>query len=386
MALTFERWLAAAVAGCLIAVVLVSSGSDVLGERQLRAPGRREMLADRVWPSADALRLATERIHIRVLRDSVLGVLAKQPRTDSVRLLVSELVPKQAQVARALNARLLNALPRPLATGVDMVIPADSVTRRGWTRSPYNFQVLPASASGRCVAISGALATRDIGARDWIGPCGFYAAYGPPGPNIDRWLRSGGWIYGARWRGSATLVIDEGWSDWYFASIPWREVAGFRVRRWMSTQGYSCLTGNKEVCRSLVLDPRGGDGRSEWYRFLTFRDAMRLDGTSVWSRPGSLRYAGLLGPFMPDLLMEMSKSLGPDKFAKFWKSDLPPAEAFRAASGEEIEDWTLTWMRTVYGKFGRGPGVSMWSAALGVLLGALALGGASLTWRRRQVA
>ena len=389
MALTLDRWIAAAVAGCLVAVVFVLGGPDSAGTRRRNVPDEREILAQRERVASRAISLAGERLRMRVLRDSVSTVLAALPRSDTTRLLVSEQVPRHAQVTRALRARVVNVLPSPLKTRVDLVVPSDTLTWDYWRRSAYNYQLLPARESDRCVAIADALASRDVGARNWIGPCGFYATYGVPGHNIDRWLRSGAWAFGTVWRGSPSprFNADRYWYPRAERSIPWADAAGFPMRHLISIAGYGCLTGNRAACRPLVLDPQGNDVGSDGNRGAAFR-AVRLDGVSVWSRGTALsnRYPGILGPSMANILMDMSTTLGPDKFGRFWKSDLPPADAFRAATGTEIEDWTMRWMRNTYGEFGRGPRVTVWSAMLGAALALLALGLASVTWRRRQVA
>ncbi len=387
MALTLDRWLAAVIAGSLVAVVLVS-GEWGTPERRRYGGEARQILAAREQVAGSAVRVATERLHSKTLRDSVITALARLPRHNGVRLVVSEQLANQAQVSRALNARVAGSLLQPFVGGVDMVVPADTWSR-SFTQSSGNLHLLPTGASERCVSISGAPGLpRNIATRDWVGPCGFYAVYGVPGPNIDRWLKSGAWIYGLRWRG---VVPNRGYGEygnrWYVEGAPWGESAGMRVRAYLSTEGFSCLAGNGPACRTLVLDPRNSDyGGQYWSGLRAFRDAVRLDESSVWSRPNYLTYVGLLGPQMPSLLSDMAIALGPDKFTRFWKSDLPPADAFRAASGQEIEVWTQGWMRARYGEFERGPGVSLGSAALGVLLALLALGGASVTWRRRQVA
>lgn len=385
MALTLDRWLGGTVAGCLVALVLVA-GSDAPTQARVRVENARARLDARASRAANAVRIATERLQLEQLRDSVKEALARLPNGRAERLVVSERIPERAHVTRNLNARLAGALPAAPKVGVDLVITAETMPR-GSYRSTYNYQLLPAGPNARCVAISGAYATRDVGARDWIGPCGFYATYGVPGPNIDRWLQSGGWIFGTRWKGAGRAGIDEGLLYyWYYPRMLWREAAGFPVRSYLSALGYSCLTGNRAACHKALLEPNGSEAGVDAMTTRAIRNKIRLGRGTVWSRPSVWWATGLLGPQMENILVDMSSSLGPERFQRFWTSDLAPADAFRAASGQDIDDWTAEWMRSTYGAHGSGPHVTLSAATLGVLLAVLALGGASVTWRRRQAA
>jgi len=379
MALTLQRWLAIAVGGCLIAMALVLSSDWPSGRR--RTPDPRATVADRERGAAIMARRAARRLHMVVLRDSVRVALKKVPRAGATRIVVAIGVPERARFARVLAARLATVLPEPVANPVDIVVPADSVNR--WN-DRWNAQTFPAASSEPCVAISGRSSDRWTGAdfvRNIVGPCGFYATFGVPGAGIDRWLKAGAWIYGTNWAASTPRPLLLRRSNW--GNVSFGESAGLSMRDLVSTQGYSCVTGNRVACRQLLLDPLDYDAwRSDRIHFTS----VRIDSDGMWSMTNRFYFWALLGPQMRSLLADMATSLGPDRFRRFWSSALPPDEAFQAATGQDIGDWTAEWARRNYGEQGSGPGVTPWSATLSVALSLLALAGAIVSSRRRQVA
>jgi len=381
VALTLERWIAAAVAGCLIAVVLVS-GDDSNAARRRRPQAAREVLDERANRTSSQAGRAADRLRRKVLLDSVMAVTARAPRSSATRLFIPDNYPKRAQLTRAVNARLAGLLPAKMAVNVDFVVPAD--TGREWRRD-WNLHLLPTAGSNTCVAIAGNV-LRSI--RDWVGPCGFYAAFGSPGVNVDRWLKSGAWIYGVRFWSSIAPAQDlSNYYGWYDRSLLWRGQSGFPMRRFISTLAYACLAGKSDACGPPILTPQDNDQETDWYGGRPLQYRLRVEGSSVWAISNDYLYWGwLMGPSMRSLLSDMAVSLGPDRFRRFWTSPLPLEEAFRAAAGQDIRDWTAMWMRSTYGNYGIGPRVSAMAVFYALVIGLLAFGGAIVAAGRRQVA
>ena len=80
-----------------------------------------------------------------------------------------------------------------------------------------------------------------------------------------------------------------------------------------------------------------------------------------------------LGPQEPNLLADMVRSTGREKFARFWTSREPVAAAFQAASGESLGSWTSRWASESYIIDPSGPRVPGWSGITCVLVLALGL-------------
>ena len=49
------------------------------------------------------------------------------------------------------------------------------------------------------------------------------------------------------------------------------------------------------------------------------------------------------------MLADAVHDLGPERFARFWRSDASTAEAFEAAAGIPLEVWTRRWLVRTYG-------------------------------------
>jgi hypothetical protein len=85
-------------------------------------------------------------------------------------------------------------------------------------------------------------------------------------------------------------------------------------------------------------------------------------------------------------LSDLVRAQGRERFARFWRSELPVDSAFAAAFGEAIGDWTAQWQRTMLPRLPLGPTVGSASAGLALLLAGLAIALALVWVRRRQVA
>ena len=163
------------------------------------------------------------------------------------------------------------------------------------------------------------------------GICGFYAAFGLPGNGIRDWLAASNFRFARR-------------SDWSVARAPVTDASALYGLREAPAR---CLTGDPGACRSaLRLEPlsAGGEprrGRLEWV----------LDANT---RPSATSPA-FLGDNDEELLADAVRSVGAERFARFWRSSSAPDSAFLGAAGIAIEPWTQRWLTRVYGALPPGP-------------------------------
>ncbi|HEY7877220.1 MAG TPA: hypothetical protein VIC55_03300, partial [Gemmatimonadaceae bacterium] len=149
------------------------------------------------------------------------------------------------------------------------------------------------------------------------------------------------------------------------------------LRGMLSSDAMACLAGRSSRCiAALAAPPRGPD--SLWYARVISRSAFDLYGVgSRWNRPA-------LGSAEPALLSDMVRSMGVQRFQRFWSSPLPPSQAFVAASGEPLDAWTAAWMHAHYGHEQVGATVAGRGLAAGLGSLAAAFGLAVLVAHRRR--
>jgi hypothetical protein len=61
------------------------------------------------------------------------------------------------------------------------------------------------------------------------------------------------------------------------------------------------------------------------------------------------RSSGTLGEEEARFLADAVRDLGPDRFARFWRSDAAPEVAFAAAGAADLIPWTGAWVARTYG-------------------------------------
>lgn len=197
-----------------------------------------------------------------------------------------------------------------------------------------------------------------------LGPCAFFAAYGPAGPHIQEWLERGGIAFAWVWSGDRTRL--EGTRR--------RTVLGVTTIG-LSTDVERCLTGVATLCEEVFLDPRPGNRRGTGGRSVAVTSA-----ASFSQGVGN-------GPFPaqnPYLLSDLEREFGRDAFGRFWTSELDVSAAFEAAFGVDLGEWLVGWLD-------EGPGIEpatpapTLSATLGsLLLISLMTGLATFRQRRRR--
>jgi len=198
-----------------------------------------------------------------------------------------------------------------------------------------------------------------------VGPCGFYARFGFPGPSVDQWLRAGGFRAALAAPGSAAAER--------FA--PFQSGGLGRVMPLLFGEARrgppdltldACIAHAGRPCADFVLAvPLTG------FRLTELNDVLTH---SAWI-PGS-------GRFLNDLLAE----IGPERFAVLWHTTQPLPEAFAVAAGAPLETWTHRWAVRTFGA--APPGTRIDPGAVALSLGAvgLLLGVAVMLASRRRVA
>jgi hypothetical protein len=214
-----------------------------------------------------------------------------------------------------------------------------------------------------------------------IGPCAFYAAFGPPGAPLHEWMTAAAMrvAYAPAWDGPARMrrrsppgvVVD-----------PFETEGENVVQRIASQMFYrsyregfeqtACAAGELDACRRyLRVDPLF----AEW----------------VWvslGMPGIVpNRASLRAWYDPDVIYffsDLVRLRGRDPFAAFWRSPATIDSAFAGTYGVSLEQWTMEWVRE--GREVRvGPYVRWSSVLLSLLFVALAVGAGTWFTTRRQV-
>ena len=196
-----------------------------------------------------------------------------------------------------------------------------------------------------------------------LGPCAYFAAFGAPGREIRRWL-------GAR---RFDLALYPRWapapdSNAYDYLVAQRNQPWF----WVEVYQYppaaiGCLAGRAADCRAAVLEGAG-----------TTEPPPRVVTTERWwwhqSLAGGEHY-----------LADAVRSLGHERFQRFWSSELPVDTALAEAFRKPVGEWTRGWQASVVPPVRLGPAVPAASALLGLLLATAAVSIVVRSVSRREV-
>ena len=225
-----------------------------------------------------------------------------------------------------------------------------------------SFTIDPTIQWVRLNSVMGA-ADIDQALQESLGPCLYYAAFGPPGPQIEQWLlqRSFKLANSADWHGA-------------LPRSRWEDVQKEVVFSNMSFDALACTAGRLERCRSAVEHTNNEEN------FRVRPQAARVAGVfqrAYWPRN-----------FVSDdyYLASLVREMGRDRFAQFWRSTAPLDSAFRSAFGQSIETWTTHWARGFVPKpppFGPAPRPI--AVLFSVALAAAAIAAAAAGVMRRQV-
>jgi hypothetical protein len=198
--------------------------------------------------------------------------------------------------------------------------------------------------------------------RNGLGTCAYFAAFGAPGHDIGRWLTSRHYElaldpWGLRvppesTRAGTLLDQDKPW----FWSFVYRYQPG----------AVECMAGRADACRRTAL--AGGSG-----------DLVPVVSTErQWWKPPSLAGADR---YFADLVDD----IGPERFGRFWNSELPVDTALATAMRMPVGEWTRRWQATIVPPIRLGPAAPFSATLLATLLGIAAVVLVMLTAARRQV-
>lgn len=386
MALTLPRWIALGVAGCLIAIVAVlrepadRPSNEIFSPEKLRA----QLAADHARGSAKLLRAL-------MLRDSVLRSIERATSAGNRYVISAALAGERLGLERVVDTLRANRPVMP-AVPIDVAfIPDMGADVRGvpsvWPYGRYGITyVLPDQGpNGRCLVIARMRPGRGVSwvsnddrRRRFFGPCAFFKAFGHPGAAVSGWLQRHDWSFALYGDWSAPYPA---WTDPWFSSRSYRG-SHHGLRRWASGDGFACASGERDRCRKAVLEEPAPNRQlmragNAWGNVVDPNQVV-ID-RPIWGRHTTL------GTRETILLADMARTLGPDRFREFWRSNAGVAEAFHAASGKDIGEWTHEWAVSTYGPQTRGPGMSRGSAAWGLAFAGSMVLVAGAAARRRQV-
>jgi hypothetical protein len=389
MALTMPRWIALVTLLCTVMVVGFASRDHV--------PRRATSL------SADSVRLrelqlrvseTTVRWEALARRDRVLADLAARGAPDTGRLSIrlDSLLPNthrsiiERAVRRQWSSLHLDGARVPVAIVVviDTAISLERLTS-GRGRIAYDYLMpAPAPSAGqqRCVAIISLhapslvregthralaeLVATTRSASSLLGPCAFVARFGPPGAQIDRWLRE---------RSYELAAYPEWWSLPVMGADPgenWRRAnTGIEAPRFtlsLSPAALGCASGRMDRCSEALSANEQSN-------------ASALGSLLIMQRGRDRHWGAMSGRYVSDLVT----ALGPERFERFWRSDLSPDAALRGSAALSIDAWTHTWAVGLVGEQRVGPAVSLAEVMAVLSLAGLSLALAAWGWSRRQV-
>ena len=390
MALTPARWLMAAIVGCALLTTGMASSARRASPRDIGSPEQQHFvrLQRRTMDAAQQLRSLTR-------RDSILAVLATRGRVSepSVRLVTDPLLPPAHRllIERGVERqrRLLHIdsihVPVSIVVVIDTAVVPREIpgSRRGELAFEYVLAEGAAGTRSECVAIlaiQSPVLARPGGNRRFaehldpsrraealLGPCAFQARFGVAGAQIDAWLRSR----------SYDLALDASWEE------PGRDLGpqaaalrdearaeSWRYTQWdLSIPARACAAGEVKGCEDAMTPAHGT--RRQLPSGAMVRRSMPWD--THW------------GARATDYLSDLVTAIGPERFARFWRSDLPPDAALRSAAAMPLSGWTQQWIGELAGPARFGPGLAAREILTAVLVAALCLTVAAWGFGRRQV-
>jgi hypothetical protein len=222
---------------------------------------------------------------------------------------------------------------------------------------------LPTATGGdRCVALvrmrgSSAAHIAALRQQSLVGVCGFFAAFGMPGNRVGEWLSSTQYRFARR-------------SDWNVARASAIDAAALYG---LDDAGGRCLTGVAGGC----LDALSASSAARTATPLALERGAIIDPSAPVAYVAGARVRNApLGNAEDELLADAVRSIGVDRFAKFWGSQSTPDSAYRSSSGTSLESWTQQWLTRTYGAVGERPTVRVrdvvWIALAAPILLAIA--------------
>lgn len=382
MALKMRHWILLALAGCgLIAVTYLPPSKD-LG---IRRSGNTGMPEARVLNRIRLeLKKQQELLALYTARGQILeevGRLSPQSSGEPTLLFFDADLPDTWQTAMRGAVQIEWDAIQPVESEFRFVLAVvmDTLMRVPGVNSSarlHRRHILPPAMDGHtCLAVVPLLRlTRDdrvpptfqpayqseyLGRNEYLGPCALYLAFGAPGPRIEEWFLSHGYLfaYDSRWTGPESIRPPGSLS---------------RAR---SLQEAACTHGRRSACLTVMLDS------------LTIMDATQRRsnlgqlGVTAQSGLGGARISRATGSLLADLLRLKGKA----RFRAFWTSNLDVESAFAEAMGESLGDWTAKWATRHLEAPDESPRVRLASAVWAILIGAIAAAAGALSFNSREV-
>lgn len=180
-----------------------------------------------------------------------------------------------------------------------------------------------------------------------LGPCAWWARFGPPGASVERWLARGGagFTVGESLRASERLRIE--------SAAPGPFGTGGNAAFGGSSYAVRCLSGDTRACELGFLAEGADTWALPWNSPPSAKAAAARDAAlRAAGYVGSLRAAiswGPLGVPAPLLMADLEKEFGDQALRTFWTSDERVDHAFRSAFGVDAGTWTRDWLQGYYG-------------------------------------
>lgn len=391
MALTPSRWVAIALTGFLLAPIVILRDVEVSEWR----PAERDRLTGRSWVADRNLRGAVDQLRLLQLRDSIAPIATRtatpfaiDPAFDRDSRTLLDSVVAEIRQERAMAARIpasvffvldsvtaLRGHPRGTASrgvlAIDYLLPDDSARRcivMARVRGAPNRRMYEAELRSR------------ISRERLMGPCAYFERFGVPGNAIRRWLDARGWQFAQR-------------AVWEEPSAPWLDGlpdSAFRARidleYVMSSSGRACAGGKDQACMDALFTRATMDDRQSPMTLSAGVLSPGYYNPFVHGDNGWLTRSWALGSREWTLLSDMVRSMGPERFERFWSSDLSPEQAFQAAAGMSMAEWTRDWIETTYHPQATGPTLAAGATGFAGMLLVVAVGLTIVAARRRQIA
>ncbi len=378
-------WLAGATGVCaIIAVTLLPPQPPESHRRAQR------LTPERVAAQSIGYQLTTARRQLAVLekRDAVLSRLSRE-RTDPNEPVICAHSAFPAPLLEAMETELRAVWRRNTSSnGIRLAIDVDYVTDEQSRAGVW--YLLPHATDGSTCLISVTAGRRQSVSLDegvhpadllellgWAnsisrGPCIFYAAFGTPGPDIERWLDSRDFAFArlADWDTGQQPSDERGTPVGVGALLGLLRIRG-TVGAW---DAMACAGGRQERCRAIMLADAGSQLSSSRYNW-----EPRMPGYVAANSWGYV-FRSATAYFLSDVVREV----GVDRFKEFWTSDLPVDRAFASVVGRDIGEWTSDWLAERIGRQDFGPGVRAGEVFVVILLAGIgALAGAYVSEKRK---